>query len=74
MKKNLLIISFYALLLVSSGISSQTTDNKSAAETFTSSTDDYLATEPARNVSTKNGLMLAKANIEPVFVFSLPLT
>ena len=67
MKKNIIIITFSALLLVSSGLSSQTTDKKSAAVTFTSSTDDYLATEPVLNVSKKNGLMLAKANIEPVF-------
>ena len=52
MKKNLLIISFSTLLLVSPGLSSQTTGKQKTAATFTP--------------STQNGLMLAKANIEPV--------
>ncbi len=54
------------LLLVSSGISSQTTDKQSTLATFTHSTQNYLATEPAGEINTQNGLMLAKANIEHV--------
>jgi soluble lytic murein transglycosylase len=66
MKKNIIIITFSTLLLVSSGISSQTTDKQSTVVTFTPSTQNYLATEPTGEMNTQNGLMLAKANIEPV--------
>ena len=66
MKKNIIIITFSTLLLVSSGISSQTTDKQSTPATFSPSTQNYSATEPAGEINTQNGLMLAKANIEPI--------
>ncbi len=66
MKKNFLVISLSTLLLVSPGISSQTADKQSTVATFTPTTQNHLTTEPAVEVNTQNGLMLAKANIEPV--------
>ena len=66
MKKNLLILSFSALLLVSSGISSQTTDKQNKVATLTPSTHDSLTTEPALDVDRQDGLILANVNIDPV--------
>jgi soluble lytic murein transglycosylase len=62
MKKNLLIISFSALLLVSPGISSQTTDKHNTVAGFTATQDNL--TKPALDVDTQNGLILANLNLD----------